>query len=108
MRPQTVTQTGAGASSLIVPDKNRNPFVLGLYAVVADTVTDYNIEYTGDDVQAAGYDPDTGNWFSAIDAASASAAQKFDTPCTALRINIVTGTGSVTLTVHQAGHGPGG
>lgn len=107
MRYQPITQEGAGTSAVLRVSDNRNPFALGLYALVADTVSDFNIEYTGDNVQEPGYDPDNGNWFStSIDGASASAAAKFDTPCTALRINIVTGTGSVTLTVVQSG--PGG
>lgn len=106
MRYQPITQTGVGASAPLRVSDNARPFELGLFAVIDGTVADYNIEYTGDNVQAPGYDPDTGNWFStSIDGASASAVGKLDTPCTALRINVVTGTGSVELTVVQSGPG---
>lgn len=105
MKYRAITQSGVGSSSLLVVDHLRNPFALGLQAIVAGTVTDYNIEYTADDIQAAGYNPATGNWFSAVDAAAASGYTKFDTPCRAMRITIVAGTGSVTLTAVQPGPG---
>jgi hypothetical protein len=109
MRPQTVTQSGVGESALLCPDTNRNPFRVDFVAVVNGTVSDYDIEYTKDNPFAAGFDPATATWFpSSVTGASASAEGSIQTVARAVRINLVTGTGSVELTLLQPGHGPGG
>lgn len=100
-----LSQTGAGSSTYWTPDYFKDVFNVGLQAVVSGTVISYNIQYTLDDTTASGYAPASGNWFNVpnFSALSASAAGNFTIPCRGVRINLVTGTGSVTLNIQQAG-----
>lgn len=109
MRPQTVVQSGVGSSALLCPDTGRNPFRVDMLAIVAGTVASYTVEYTKDNVFATGFDPATAVWWpTTIAAASANAEGSIQTIARGVRVRITTGTGSVTLTLFQASHGPGG
>ena len=101
----TLTQTGAGASTFVIPDFFIGNFNIGLQAVVTGTVSSYSAQITLDDTTSDSYDPSTGNWFdvTGMSNASASAAVAMVIPCRGIRVKITTGTGSVTLSIQQAG-----
>jgi hypothetical protein len=101
MRPQIVALTGTGQSDSIKLDWEQGEFKVGLQAVVGGTVTDYNIEATLDDPEA----PTTWQSIASGDALAATALLALIVPVRAIRINLVAGTGTVTLTAVQAGNG---
>jgi len=104
MRRAVVSQTGVGASDLVVCDQYINSTQITLATLVAGTVS-YNIEYTCDDVFAAGFTPASATWYThaVLFNQTANNASNFMFPVTACRINIASGTGTVTLTVLQSG-----
>ena len=63
MRPVTVSQTGIGASTVVVPDYMLNPFNIGVAVKVTGTVT-YTVEHTFDDVFSPTFSPGTATWFA--------------------------------------------
>jgi len=67
---------------------------------ISGTVTDYNIEQTADDLENSSITP---IWFSVAsgDALSADALILGEIPVRAVRVTIVTGTGTVRLVVIQ-------
>ena len=100
-----LTQTGAGASTYAIPDWFQNPFNIGLQAVVTGTVSSFAVQYTLDDTTADGYVASSGNW-NAVPSMTGLSATTWGTltvPCRGIRINITTGTGTVTLNIQQAG-----
>ena len=101
----TLTQTGAGATTYVIPDFFIENFNIGLQAVVTGTVASYSVQFTLDDTTAEGYDPSTGNWFdvTGLSAKSASAAVNMEIPCRGIRLKITTGPDTVALTIQQAG-----
>jgi hypothetical protein len=102
MRPITVTVTGVGSSVAIPTDYFTNPFNIGFGAVATGTV-DYTIEHTFDNIQ----DPTAAiTWFPHPTVFDEAASQdgNYAFPVTAVRLtNNIGTTGSVTLTVIQAG-----
>lgn len=104
MRPSTLSQTGMGASGVFVPDVNANPFNIGLGAVISGTVT-YSVQHTFDDIFASAFDPATATWFEhpTITAKTANTDGNYAYPVRGIRLNVTAGTGSVTLTIVQAG-----
>lgn len=106
MRPIVISRSGVGSSSVTVLDHNRNPFNVGFGCVVTGTVSDYTIEHTFDNVMQ-GVTP---RWFPHPSVVNQSSNQDgtYAFPIQAMRITIATGTGSVEVTLLQAGHGPGG
>lgn len=101
MKPNTISLTGVGSSTPMIINTNVTPVNLGFVAVVSGTVSSYTIQYSMDDPYSS-----TGlvNWFAtSISTNSATANGNILYPITALRISIATGTGSVALTVTQAG-----
>lgn len=99
MRPVSVTQTGSGSSSPIVMDLHGKPEI-SLQAVVTGTVN-YDIEQTLDDPASSP------TWFDHPDSnlvgATASKQGNYAFVPRAIRLTINSGSGSVTLTVIQAG-----
>lgn len=106
MRAVTVTQTGPGISSPVVLDQYLTPENTGWAAVLSGAAT-YAVEFSQDD-PFANYTVDyntNGNW-TQLTGYTAVTTSKFDNtayPVRALRINIASGTGTVTFTVNQAG-----
>ena len=96
--------TGVGTSTPIAVDDMQAPFNIGISAAQTGTTT-FNIEYSMQDPMAAGYTAGGATWFSmtGFAAITASAGGAFTTPCKAIRINLTAGTGTVTLTMVQAG-----
>tara|TARA_R110000868_G_C10901916_1_gene764350 strand:+ start:392 stop:721 length:330 start_codon:yes stop_codon:yes gene_type:complete len=101
----TLTQAGVGSTTYVIPDFFIPNFNIGLQAVVTGSVSSFSAQFTLDDTTADGYDPTTGNWFAVtgLSAASASAAVAMIIPCRGIRLTITTGTGSVALSIQQAG-----
>lgn len=105
MRPVVYTVTGVGSSKVYVVDTYISPSNMGLAVVVSGTIT-YKVQYTFDDVFAAGYTPSSGNWFDHPTlVGSASGNSNVAYPVTGIRLLTTAGTGSATLTIIQAGGG---
>ena len=106
MSAYTTSKTGAGRSSVIVPDYFIPQFNLGLQAVVTGTAT-YSIQFTMDDTSAASFDASTATWTTMaapFSAATATQAGAFTTPVRGICINVASGAGTVALTIVQAGN----
>lgn len=100
MKLQTVTQSGAGSSTPIVMDTNKNPFNVGFGVIKTGTV-DYTVQHTFDD-------PSTGTfttWFNhpTVAAQVANADGNYAFPVTAIRVTMNSGSGSVVLKLLQSG-----
>ena len=99
MKSQVVSVTGVGNSTPVVVDTRVSPVAIGLGAQLTGTAT-FSVEYCFDD-------PGTGftNWYTSATLA-AKTASAFDSclfPVTGVRVAITAGTGTVALTVVQAG-----
>jgi hypothetical protein len=111
MRPVTYTLSDASVaaktSGVYPPDNYVSPFNVAL-SVVVDGTVDFDVEYTFDDVFAAGYDPNAAgaNWtiHPTVNGA-ATVDGNIAYPVTGIRIKLNSGTGSVTATFIQAGGG---
>lgn len=105
MRPIRVTLTAPGVSAPIILDHYRAPFSVGIGVTKSGDIL-YSVEYTYDDVFSSAFNPATASWF-AMSAFPASTAVSKDgtisSPVMAVRINVASITGSVTMTVLQAG-----
>jgi hypothetical protein len=110
MRPITQTLSdasgGAKATPVIPPDQYLTPFNISLQVTVVGAAT-YTVEFTNDDVWAAGYDPNgaTANWtaLTGMTGAAANANATIISPVTGIRMRQTAGAGSTTLRVVQAG-----
>ncbi len=102
MRPQVVAVTGAGTSAPIALDWEQKTFNVGIQAVIDGTVSDYDIQGTLDDVNAVGIAGATWQSLAGFDNLSANIISGVPTPTRWVRINLVTGTGTVTLTTVQS------
>ena len=103
MRPVTISQTGVGNSAPIVHDYQQSPFNCSLSTVVSGTVN-YTIQHTYDDVFSPTYNAASGNWFdnaAPLAGATANAEGSYNTPVTASRIKVNSGSGTVTLKAIQ-------
>jgi hypothetical protein len=88
-----------------VPDNYISPFNLAINVQVTGTV-DFDVEYTFDNVFANGYNPATGNWtvhptLTGVSTIDGNIAY----PVTGIRTKLNSGTGSVQVTIIQAGGG---
>jgi len=105
MRPITLTQTGVGQSDPARLNFKSEDFKVGLGATVDGTVT-YTIQHTFDDpkdfTSKANYNSNA-NWFDHDQLAglSANANGNYEFPIQATRINVTSGTGTVTLVILQ-------
>jgi len=78
---------------------------MGMAVVVSGTIT-YKVQYTFDNVFAAGYTPSSGNWFDHPTlVGSASGNSNIAYPVNGIRLITTAGTGTATLTIIQAGGG---
>ena len=109
MRPVYFTISGASGVSPVFPVNTYvAPTNLGLGTTVTGTIT-YTVQYTFDDVFATGYNPSSGNWTNhpSLTAQTASKDSNIAYPVSGVRIISTAGTGSVTLTIIEAGGGIG-
>jgi hypothetical protein len=108
MRPivQTLSDASGGAlSSNAIPlDVFISPFNTSISVQVTGTVN-YTVQYTFDNVQAAGWVASTANWIDhpSLTTQTATKDSNLAYPAVALRIVQNSGTGSVRFTVIQAG-----
>ena len=107
MRPITRLQTNVGDDVPIPLDIYLTPFNVTVQCVISGGPT-YTVQYTNDDVFAAGYDPATGNWFdlAGITGAIVDAVDSLISPVTAVRLRVTAvaaPTDSVQMIVTQAG-----
>jgi hypothetical protein len=106
MRGITKTVTGAGVSAPIPLDNYISPFNVGFGVVVsAGATVSYTIQHTFDDVFVANFNPATATWFPHEDLVTETANQdgNYAFPITAMRLNVGTSNGTVTVTAIQAG-----
>lgn len=104
MRPvKVVAQNGvnSGNSSAVPLDYRQDPFSIGMGLVIGGTPT-FKVQYTFDDI----LDPTvTPTWFdiTGLTGLVANKDASLTTPCRAIRAAVTGGTGTVTMTVVQAG-----
>lgn len=100
-QPVSLTLTGVAISPWKNLDWRANPFAVQFNCLVSGTVT-YSIETTASDYLTPGttviVNPTT------IVAGAASAGLTLSAPQRAWRLNILTGTGSVTVEAMQSGY----
>jgi len=110
MRPVVYTLSDASAgvqtSSVYPPDNYVSPFNVALNVVVTGIVS-YTIQYTFDDVFAKGYAPASGNWTNhpSMTAQTATKDSNIAYPVTGVRVQLLSGSGSIVFTAIQAGGG---
>ena len=104
MRPVTVSQTGVGSSTVVVPDYMLNPFNIGVAVKVTGTVT-YTVEHTFDDVFAPTFSPASATWFAhtTLASLSANAVGNYAFAVRAIRVTVTAGSGTASLTLVQSG-----
>jgi len=103
MRQQIIAQTGTGSSAFIPMNLDTNPFNVGFGAVVTGSAT-YQIQHTFDNPWTTA----SPTWFthpSFSTAQTTSLDGNYAFPVAAIKILTTSGTntGTVTLTVIQAG-----
>jgi hypothetical protein len=93
------TQTGSGTSGWVPLDPAQTPFCVGFGAVVSGTVA-YSIEHTFDNIFDSSITPTA--FTNALGTGlSTNQDGNYIAPVAAVRINVASGSGSVTLTVLQ-------
>jgi hypothetical protein len=104
MRPIVLTVAGAGVSLPAVMDIHLTPFNVGFGVSVTGTVS-YTVQHTFDDVLARDFNPATATWFPHEDLVSQTNNQdgNYAFPVRAIRLNVGSSTGTVTITILQAG-----
>ncbi len=103
-RPISLSTSGVSVSAVAPLCYFISPFSVSVNTVVTGVVV-YTLQYTSDNVQAAGFDPTTANWKShpmMTDSAIGDFVE-FTTPVTAVRLNQASGSGSISAKVIQAG-----
>lgn len=104
MLQEQISQTGPGTATFVPLSIAITPFQVTLQTVVTGTAN-YTVNYTKDDVYAAGYNPATGNWLpiTGMTAATANAEATLISPVTAVQLVQNSGSGTTLLQVLQAG-----
>lgn len=101
MRQQIVSQTGVGSSATIPMNLDSTPFNVGFGVKVTGTVT-YTVQHSFDPVWQSG---GVVTWYNhpTIASLSANADGNYAFPVSAIKIVVTAGSGTVDLTVIQAG-----
>jgi hypothetical protein len=106
MKSVNLSLTGVGNSAVFAVDNYVAPANMGMAVVVTGTIT-YKVQYTFDNIFAAGYDPTAGTstWFDHPTLVGTSSANSnIAYPVTGIRLITTAGTGTATLTIIQAGN----
>jgi hypothetical protein len=107
-RPVRVTLGAVGVSNPIPLNNYAMPFNVGIGCdVSAGGSLTYTVEHTFDDVFAANFNPSTATWFvtSGLGSQTTDQSGNYSAPVVACRLNVsVWGSGTVTMTVIQAGN----
>lgn len=106
MRPVSYSLTGAAASPVYAADHYISPFNIVLAVAVSGTIT-YTVQYTFDDVFAPGFNPSTAVWIDHPSLTTQTTAKDSNVayPVRGIRLTTVSGAGTATLTIIQAGGG---
>jgi hypothetical protein len=101
MRQQVVSQTDVGSSDIIPMNLDSTPFNVGFGAVITDGTPTYTVQHTFDNPWTTA----TPVWFDHPTVASETndADGNYAFPVAAIKVAITSGTGTVQLTVIQAG-----
>lgn len=106
MRPIRVTVSGVAASAPIAISNYSAPCNVALGIKISATAT-YTVQFTFDDIFAANFVAGSAVWYnsndSAVVAATTNQMSNVAFPVVAVRINVTASTGTVTMTVIQAG-----
>lgn len=99
-------QLTASGTSLVVMERYAPECNISVQTTVSGTAT-YSVQFTNDDVFAAGYSEAAGTWFNYSGASGATATTFLGTtvPVTAIRLNASAVSGALTMVVNQAGIG---
>ena len=105
---RTVVQQvgGIGVSAPIVLDNYISPFNVGFGCIVsAGATVSYTVQHTFDDVFSPTFNPATATWFNHSDVVSQTANTdgNYAFPVTAIRLNVGSSNGTVTIKAIQAG-----
>jgi hypothetical protein len=104
MKSVNLSLTGVGNSAVFAVDNYVAPANMGMAVVVIGTIT-YKVQYTFDNIFAAGYDPTAGTWFDHPPlVGTTSSNSNIAYPVTGIRLTTTAGTGTATLTIIQAGN----
>lgn len=99
MKPQVYSQTGVGTTVPFVVNTNVTPVNIGIGVVVTGTVN-YTVQHTYDS-------PSSGftTWFNdaTLIGKTANGETSINFPITGLQMVIISGTGTATMTIVQAG-----
>lgn len=101
MRPVFISQTGVGATRWVNPSWHVAPFSLNIAVEVSGTAT-FNIETTNDDY----FTPPVGTVNvqpTSVSSATGAVSLALTAPVLGWRINVTSGTGTVTAQAVQAG-----
>lgn len=110
MRPVVFTindaSAGAKTSNVCPVDHYVSPSNIALSVVVTGTV-DYTVQYTFDDVFANGYNPSSGNWtpHPSLTNKATTLDSNIAYPVRGIRVILNSGSGTIRLTIIQAGGG---
>ena len=104
MRPISLTVTGVNSSSVAPMNIHTAPFNVGFGVTLSGTLT-FTVQHTFDDVFSPTFNPATANWFphSVVANATAAADGNYAFPVAAIRIIGVSGSGTATIRLIQAG-----
>lgn len=111
MAVQSVTVSdaslGAKSSAPISVDWNQNPFNIGIGCIVTGTVS-YTVEHTFDDNSSPTWNPAAATWFpnTGITTKTANQDGNYAFAVSAVRLTLLSGTGSVTMRLLQAVNSP--
>jgi len=110
MRPVVFTLTNATAGTIVSAvcpvDHYVSPFNVALNVQVTGTVN-YTVQYTFDDVFAAGYNAASGNWtdHATLTSQTVTKDSNIAYPVRGIRLKQTSGSGTTVLTIIQAGGG---
>ena len=104
MKAIVLTATGVQATPVAATNANVSPFNIGFGVAVNGSVT-YTVQHTFDDVYASGFAPASATWYNhpSVQGQTISMDGNYAFPVRGIRVNITSGTGSVTATILQAG-----
>lgn len=106
MRGITLTVTGAGNSAPIALDNYISPFNVGFGVVVSSGATvSYTVQHTFDDVFAPDFSASNATWFPHQELVAQTDNQdgNYAFAVSAIRLNVASSNGSVTITAIQSG-----
>jgi len=105
MKSMSLSTSGTSTSSVAATTSNISPISIEIAVKVTGSAT-YNVEYTLDDIFAAGFTQVGATWFNHPTLAAGQTTTKdcqITWPVTGIRINQTAGAGSTSATVLQAG-----